>query len=61
MDIRHGCPAQTLRPTPTIASATTRRLVLLFASVPSHELVGLIDPDRVLMGGDPFCLFDDDP
>ena len=34
---------------------------VVVAGVPSHELVGLIDWDRVLMGGDPLGLFDDDP
>jgi hypothetical protein len=34
---------------------------VVVAGVSSHELVGLIDRDRLLMGGDPFGLFDDDP
>jgi hypothetical protein len=29
--------------------------------MPSHALVGLVDSDGVLLGGDPFGPFDDDP
>jgi len=34
---------------------------VVVAGVPAHEPVGLVDGDRVLLGGDPLGLFDDDP
>ena len=34
---------------------------VVVSGVPAHELVGLIDGDRVLVSGDSLGLFDDDP
>jgi hypothetical protein len=34
---------------------------VVVAGMPARELVGLIYPDRVVLGGDSRGLFDDDP